>query len=209
VLDLALGSAVALLRHGAPGLTGDHFHEFLPQLILSEHPALVPAALEVLSYVSELSPDMCKIILGVLASEDKPGVLLKLGGLLAQFRHIFQPVLGRTIFTLLLSKIGSSLYSVEVVLLRAAALYFDSAFLGDLGVFRIFLRFAASEELCIDAMAIIRAMINGTANGETRAEMASMLLESARSFEELCQCENDEVAAAAEQVVAVLDQWRE
>jgi hypothetical protein len=208
ILDLALSAAVALLRHGAPGVTGDHFVEFLPQVIVSDMPALVPAALEVLGYVSELSPDLCAIVLEVLANEEKPGVLRKLGELLARFHGVFQPLCGARIFELLIGKIGSSLYNVEVVLLRTAVMYFDSAFLGDLQVFRIFLRFAASEEMCLDAFGILQAMIGGTSNEEIRTEMMSLLVESFGRFEELCTSENDEIASAAEQIVALLDQLR-
>jgi hypothetical protein len=209
VLDLALCSAVALLRHGAPGISGDVFLEFLPQIIASGQPSLVPPALEILQHVSELNAGICEIVLDVLEAEDKPAVLVKLAQVLVHFKAVFQPASGPRIFELLLSKIGKSLYKVEVVILRAAAQYFESAFVSDLRVFKIFLRFASSEEMGLGAMVILREMITQVGDSAVRAEMIAMLVDAAAVFDDLAGSESDELAVAAEQMLTLIDQWRQ
>jgi hypothetical protein len=185
-------------------VSGDHFAEFLPQMVASDQPALVPPALEVLAHASGLSADMCEIVVDVLAPEERPAVLLRLAALLGRFRSVFQPACGPRIFALLLGKVAPAIYNVQVALVRAAVLYFDPAFAADLRVFAVFLRFAACEEVAPGACEVLLAMVRAAA-GHARAEMEAMLADSGGAFEDLCGSDNDEVAAAAQQIALLLE----
>jgi hypothetical protein len=209
ILGVVLESVLWLLKNRAPGASADMFVEFLPHFLLSGVPSIVPASCALMLFLSEIPPELCTILIEILATEEQPAALRVIAQVLVRFLPIFQPICGHRIFELLLSKVGATLYNVEVACLRAAIEYFDGEFASNMDVFRIFLRFAASEEIGQEAMTVLEAMVRTAGNAAVKREMMAELADSMHVFEELTAGENEEVATIAEQFIGLINAYAE
>jgi hypothetical protein len=185
------------------------FVEFLPHFLLSSVPSIVPASCALMLFLSEIPRELCTILIEILATEEQPAVLKAIAQVLVRFLPVFQPIYGHRIFELLLSKIGATLYNVEVASLRAAIEYFDAEFTSNMDVFRIFLRFAASEEIGQDAMTVLDEMVTNAGDAAVKRVMMAELADAMHVFEELGGGENEEIAAIAEQFIELIDAYAE
>ena len=203
IMELGLSAVYSLLDNGAH-VDPTSLLEFLPHMLLSNDPSIVPGALKILLFVPEIPGEIAQILLQILETEDKSNVVSVLAQVISKFSEPFRPW-SQQIFSLLISKVGKGIfkYPVEVRCLLAAFQFCDGSV--SLPFFKLLLRYVGAREITCQCITHMLSMISRTP-GDQRAEMLQLLSDSSTVFEDLLTDADEQIVAAAEQCLACLDE---
>jgi hypothetical protein len=192
-IGLALDAILALLKNGTTGVNADDFLELLGHLVLSQQPAIVPLALEIILYATHITEDIYSHLVELLESDENPAVLKILMKVLLQFSDVFQP----SFWPRVLRVLRSSQYSVQICCVRVLCKNFGPSWANDLDFFEMVLSFLECHEVVKDCLSVLRMILSLNADSGLQDRRIEKVMDSYKLLEDLAAMEDEQTAELA------------